>query len=516
MNSQKHRPRGYKGNGDRYLPTIERELKRFLTNIRHELKYNTLRLSNKEWAELAGVLVEFMEDIHNDIGIWKSLEQYQLEFFKTPLPMFLPPNEELAPQKLNEYRLCYLLWVLYHELKPDLVLAPTHQDLHHLAGQVNNFLARKFAKLPQGSGVMQFLSQPNRFGWDVKQKLVWLGQHSYLFRHSFWNYVAANHGQLDIGTIDDFICQETTGWSGLGVIDILAATLDLTSEQRATLRSWYERHTTFYRILSIKKSHLEVKNLINDQSYRIRMDHPGSSFRAGQIVFGSLVPWEGDWYWSGEQKLYQDVSENAIQEIKQTFVQKMPGVAYRFCRQEAERARQSVDHLYREFVKYHGDDLVVYPDGRSMAADMQELTRRHNEALTNKGAVEKLANRDFSSLSPSASLPSELIEQDNGLAVYFNAGEGQEIIISFNDVASGLKKRGQNLTEDETEAIYALMNSDAISPDFVRRLVKQHGHESIAAAFLIDSGKHKTYLEYLLRRYKGHFYRNRYPQITLI
>jgi len=516
MDSQKHRPRGYKGKGDRYLPRIERELKRLLIKTQRELRYDTLGLSNKEWAELAAVLVEFMEDIHNDIGIWKSLEQYQLEFFKTPLPLFILPNEEVAPQKLNEYRLCYLLWVLYHEFKPDLVLAPTHQDLHHLAGQVNDFLARKFTKVPQESGAKQFLSQPNRFGWDVKQKLVWLGQHSYLFRRSFWNYVATNDGQLDIGTIDDFICQETTGWSGLGVIDILASTLDLTSEQQVTLRSWYERHMAYYRILSIKKSHLEVKNLINDQSYQIRMDNPGSSFRVGQVVFGSLVPWEDDWIWSGEQKLYQDLPAKVIQEIKQTFVQKMPGIAYRYCRREAERARQSVDRLYEEFVKYHGYDLVVYPDGRSMAADMRELYRRHNEALTDEGAAEKPANRDFSSLSPSASLPSELIDQDDGLAVYFNADEGQEIMTGFNDVVSGLKKRGQNLTEDETEAIYGLMNSDAISPDFVWRLVEQHGHESIAAAFLIDSGKHKTYLDYLLRRYKGHFYRNRYPQITLI
>jgi hypothetical protein len=475
-----------------------------------------LRLSNKEWSDLAGVLVEFREDIHNDIGIWKSLEQYQLEFFATPLPLFIRPHEAVDPQRLNEYRLGYLLWVLYHEFKPDLVLASTHQDLRYLAGQADVFLARQFAKVPRESGVKQFLSQPDHFGWEVKRKLVWLGQRSYLFRHSFWNYIAANGGQPDIGTIDDFICQETTGWSGLGVIDILAATLDLTSEQRATLRSWYERHVAYYRILSVQKSHLEVKNLINDQPYHIRMDEPGSPFKVGQVVFGSLVPWQGEWYWSGEQQLYQDVSVKVIQEIKQTFVQKMPTIAYRYCRQEAARARESVGRLYREFVAYHGDDLVVYPDGRSMAADIQELYRRHNEALTSEAAAGVRAKRNLSSLSLSASLPPELIEQEDGLAVYFNAGEGQEIMTGFNDVVSGLKKRGQDLTEDETEAIYALLNSDAISPDFVLRLVKEYGDESIAAAFLIDRRDDKTYLDYLLRRYKGHFYRNRYPQITLI
>jgi hypothetical protein len=165
----------------------------------------------------------------------------------------------------------------------------------------------------------------------------------------------------------------------------------------------------------------------------------------------------------------------------------MPSIAYRYCHHEAARSRESVDRLYREFVKYHGDDLVVYPDGPSMAADIQELYRRHNEVLAGEASAEVLAKRDLSSLSPGASLPPELLEQEDGLAVYFNAGEGQEIMTGFNDVVSGLKKRGQDLTEDETEAIYALLNSDAISPDFVRRLVKEYGDESIAAAFLIDS-----------------------------
>jgi hypothetical protein len=164
MKSQGYRPRGYIGAGDRYLPRIERELRRFLIKAQSELRYDTLRLSPKEWADLAGVLVEFMEDIHNDIGLWRSLEQYQREFFDTPLPLFLPPQEEPDPQRLNEYRFGYLLWGLYHELKPDLILAPTHQDLRHLAAQVGDFLTKQFARVPRESGVKQFLAQPNQIG----------------------------------------------------------------------------------------------------------------------------------------------------------------------------------------------------------------------------------------------------------------------------------------------------------------------------------------------------------------
>jgi hypothetical protein len=516
MQFQLHRPRAYAGAGDRYLPSIVRDLKQFLINAQAELADDGLRLSAKEMDDLAEVLVEFAEDIHYDIGLWRSLEQYQLEFFDTPLPLCLRPNQEIEPRKLNEYRLRYLLWVLYPELKPDLILAPTHQDVHRLAAQVADFLDRQFAAVPRGSGIQQFLSQPNRLGWDVKRKLVWMGQHSYLFRPCFRNYIQDHGGQPDIGTIDDFICQETTTWSGLGVIDILAATLDISAEQRATLRNWYERHLAYYRILSITKSHLKVKNLINDQFYQVRMEDPGATFKKGQVVAGSLLPWNGDWYWSGRQSVYDDLPSEAIQEIQQTFLGKMPTIAYRYCNRQAEAARETVDRHHREFVEYHGDDLAIYPDGLSMAADMQRLYRLHNEAMLAEMPAEVRAQHDLPSLSPDSPYPPELLECETGVGVYFNAGEGPEMMTGFNEVISGLKKRGQDLTEDETDAIYELMTSDAISPAFVQRLVEDYGAESIAATFLMRDYDDKTYLSYLLRKYKGHFFRNRYPQIGFV
>jgi hypothetical protein len=467
-------------------------------------------------TDLAGVLVEFWEDIHNDIGLWKALEQYQIEFFNTPLPLFLRPNEEVDPQNLNEYRIRYLLWGLYPELEPDLILAPTHQDLHQLAGQIADFLTKRFAKVPQGSGIKQFLAEPNQFGWDVKKKLVWLGQHSYLFRYSFWNYIEAHGGQLNISVIDDFICQETTHWSGLGAIDILAATLDISSEQQVELRSWYERHLAYYHILSVAKFHLKVQNLINDQPYTIRMEDPQALFKAGQVVVGSLVPWQGEWYWSGQQSIYNELPPETVKEVKQTFFQKMSAIAYRYCKPQAEAARETVDRHYQEFVKYHGDELAIYPDGLSMAASMQKFYRLQNEARFNELTEELKANHKLSSAKPEMPYPHELIENEKGIGVYFKAGEGTEIMSGFNDVIRGLKKKGQDLSEDERDALYAFMTLDTISPEFVQRLVTEYGDESIAATFLIRDPDDKTFLPYLLRRHKGHFFKNRYPQISFV
>jgi hypothetical protein len=43
-------------------------------------------------------------------------------------------------------------------------------------------LVAAFRQQPKDSGVARFLQTPNRRGWDIKRKLVWAGQHSYLFR----------------------------------------------------------------------------------------------------------------------------------------------------------------------------------------------------------------------------------------------------------------------------------------------------------------------------------------------
>ena len=60
------------------------------------------------------------------------------------------------------------------------------------------------------------------------------------------------------------------------------------------------------------------------------------------------------------------------------------------------------------------------------------------------------------------------MESENGIGIYFNPDEGQEIMVEFNDVINGLKKKGLTLNEDEMESIRGLLFADAISPKFVK------------------------------------------------
>jgi hypothetical protein len=52
-----------------------------------------------------------------------------------------------------------------------------------------------------------------------------------------------------------------------------------------------------------------------------------------------------------------------------------------------------------------------------MVADIQELYRRHNETLAGEVGAAVSAKSNLSPPSPPASLPPELLEQEDGLAV---------------------------------------------------------------------------------------------------
>jgi hypothetical protein len=200
-----------------------------------------------------------------------------------------------------------------------------------------------------------------------------MGQHSYLFRLPCAHYVRDHGGTADIPTLDDFLCQETTHWSGLGVIDILAATLDITNSQRHDLRSWYERHMAYFRVVSLREPFMDVINLLNEQPYTIHVGTIDDQFQREDVVFGGLVPWDGVWYWSGVQQRYAHVTDEVMQQIKRDFPLHASQVVYRYCDALAEKTRTIVHKHYQQFVDYYGTDLVTYPDGKTMAEDLHKF-----------------------------------------------------------------------------------------------------------------------------------------------
>lgn len=511
---KQYRPDNHHGEGDDNLASLAKDLFKVLKTAQKSFCYDSLRLDKSELVALTEILVEFGEDIHNNIGIWKAYEQYNRSFFGVRLP-FAPSDH--GGHRITVDRIRHLLWVLYPELIPGLVLSPRHEDLEAMAQTVQLFLAMAFASVPKESGVKTFLNTPNDMGGQVKRKLIWLGTKSYMFRLMCGRYLAEeNHGRLDIGYVDDFICQECTRWSGLGVIDILAGTLKLSAADRRSLRSWYERHASFYRIQAVSDVCLDVLNVINDQPYRIRVDISDHPFRPGHLVFGSLMSWRNEWYWSGKQQQWDSMAGMDVNALRDSMKRNSSQIVCRFWKEYETQVRERNETIYKAALAYNGKDLVVYPDGLAMAADWQKEMRQSWESRSPEDVQDVIRRHGLTKGRPDMNIPPDLLQHKNGIGVYLHPVEGKEIMCEFRPLIAGMKRRGNNLTEDQQDAIQQFVTIDGISPAFVKRIIDEYGTESVKAVFRMSDNPPEYWLEYLLRRYKGSYYRKRYPSVSVI
>jgi hypothetical protein len=510
-----NRPKGFPNKEAKFLIPLINEIEKLIANTQNLYLYDSIKLNKKQRQVLSTLIIEFAEDLHNDIGLWNSVEYYNKQLFNTPLPLFVNSENEIH-QVFDVNRIKYFIYTILYEFEQDLIISAKHKDLDLLTNTISTFLSDKFQNVPHISSIKDFLSQPNDLGWDVKQKLVWVGTNSYLFKLSFFRYVIENNkGIIDIPVVDDYICQENTIWSGLGVIDILAKTLDLSATNANDVKSWYERYVSYYRVLSSAENKLTLENVINKTQYAVRSTiDQNKAFNVNDIIIGGIVPYGDYWYWSGVQRNGGPLEKNVIDELKNDFIRKSSRIVYRYDKQLLAKAKESLEKHYKEFIAFFGSDLVIFKDGLSMAAALQKKDREKYESLPKNQLAAHLKKYDLKNPFPVMDLPDDVINSENGIGVFFNSAEGIEIMLGFDDLVSGFKKEGKDLTEEECDSIKRFITSDAISPNYVYKMIERYQAKSINVSFLLNTEMNT--IDYLLHKYKGHYFRNRYPEITLL
>ncbi|MGK0186175.1 MAG: hypothetical protein ACI9R3_001958 [Verrucomicrobiales bacterium] len=103
------RPRRFSGRGDKYLGDIAGDLRRCLEKVQDEFSSPLRLLDREDLIPLAVVLVEFAEDIHCDLGIWRALETWQCETLGSPLPLFVERGDSEPLVAFDSRRIRYLL-----------------------------------------------------------------------------------------------------------------------------------------------------------------------------------------------------------------------------------------------------------------------------------------------------------------------------------------------------------------------------------------------------------------------
>ena len=180
-------------------------------------------------------------------------------------------------------------------------------------------------------------------------------------------------------------------------------------------------------------------NLVSDQPYRIRINMKQHPFKAGQLVFGSLVPWRGEWYWSGEQQFWDDASRVDVDDLKQDMKRRSPQIVCRYWKEYETQVRQRASDLHARMMTYYGKDLITYPDGLSMAADWQKEFRSYWESAPQHEVQEVIEKHGLKEGRTNMNCPKDLLEHTGGLGVFLNPDEGKEIMTHFVSLVTGFR-----------------------------------------------------------------------------
>jgi len=200
--------------------------------------------------------------------------------------------------------------------------------------------------------------------------------------------------------------------------------------------------------------------------------------------------------------------------MKRDFFSKNSTVAYRYCPDRAQRAHDIAAEHFADFVRFHGSDLAVFPDGLSAAAAEQKRMRIFSEKKAGKDLKKILKKYGMERPAQSMGLPNGFIESGKGVAVFYHEGEGTEMIEGYDTLLRALGNRKDPLSDKEKEILQAFIEEDTISPAFVRRVIRDAGSAGIERLYCLSDSEEG--MEYLLRRFKGLYYRKRYPCISLL
>ena len=258
---------------------------------------------------------------------------------------------------------------------------------------------------------------------------------------------------------------------------------------------------------------LAAYNLISREDYSIRMETSNCPFLAGAIVFGSLIQWRGEWYWSGEQRIVKDLTEAEQEELRNDMLQGQPELALRYCPKELAEAQEANRKTFEKFLRSNGDDLAILPDGEKLGALRLVRLDKGVPSMEPGWAEGTGAQQRPPAEVLASSLPWKDPNLVGGIALFSSAERGLEVCPGINLIISALKKKGASLSVSEREALERLMVDPTISPAFVRRLAREYGQESWLSAYQLGHLPVEQALAFLLRCHKGHFYRPYYPSL---
>ncbi len=481
------------------------ELLKLITALEKQFKTDVFSFLNKQMRyEYALIILEFAEDLHKDAKFWSVVEEHNIALFDTPLPFFLKAGERIK-SVFDVNRFKFFLYNMQMYPYQISTYSPNNPDLDLFARKIAEFCENFFKTVPLNTLLrsIEDLSEVNYF--DIQFNLKILSGNLYLFRGLFsrMNEENINDKKADFSLLSEqYVFEKTTTWSGLGVIDVFLSKNKLTENLQKDVRSWNKRITSYFVVKSFQNDLIIFQNLLNNEEYSVLKSCFEYNFQKDDLIYGQIAPFDGYYYFTHSPEFVDENDNNKIAEIVNVFAEENIELNLRSNKTKLQTIYDELKQANVRFVEFFQNDWI-YVDNFT---DLNQIEKQFGDYLADNKNVYSEEDKLFEETNSS-----DNSKLDDTICVFFNPHFGLEALTNFDLFKSGMEKKGKNLTNDETLNILSVIAMGSISPEFILRAVKEFGDESIARVFSINKEETPDYLPFLLRKFKGNHFKERYP-----
>lgn len=473
-------------------------------------------ISKGDIKELAYMISGYCEDIINNIGIWKALENKHKELYRTPLPLIISKEENYSSNQINEEAIRFIIWnyfVFY--LKIPFQIVGDIYSLIFFSTNIHQLLIGDVDNSPISNKWNDFFSIKDEEFLMVKEKLKWFAEDSYLFHISFSNYLKTNQTKNDdiIEIEETFIFKVPTFWSGLLALDIYSEIVITDNKIRKDIKNWSKKNVGFFKVLNITSSNIIFLNLINNKEYEIKkQDFVVINFSENAISLEGFQYFRNRWHLSGKMYFYGEVPSSDLEKMLHEFRMTLYKDIYLYDEKIRKIALESNINMREKFIKTFGSDFVLFKSGKEMHQKYKEYMKKIM-AETPKNKLKKM--KQLTGKETYDTFPTELSDE-NDVGIYFDDKIGMNILVDISAFISILQKSPKDISPFEKDFIVDYISADSIPSCLLLYLKKKYSFNILESTFGIKGLNNNENFLYFLRSFKPENFSLQFPYISIV
>lgn len=474
-----------------------------------DVELRDLGIENEDLINFSCILTSHLEDIVNEIGIWKSFIRHNYDLYGYYLPFYHTENYEPGEIHVEDYQ--YLIWhwltaMMGALVSPDslLIIALGEEIYNYLNGEMEDAYVtdvyKDYFRIPDD---IHFFELKSRMKWFAFDNYLpgGIDFHDLLMSEitetlvEYPNIVELDFMKFKYSLEEKFVFNKATSFSALTIPEWFVRVIDCSDEMRTQIGKLNERVEDTFIYQGDNESHwkfIHLNSVIEIEIVKESVELGTQKLVEGDIYFFQTLKWKDEWWVSGIIFKIGDIRDSSIENKLSS---QTP--FYLYSSDDQEMLYNSLQSMEDSFASYFGQSLVLFDSEKELQQAMDKfiLFMRDIE-ITEKGnkrekpssiSITKKWGKSFD----------ELTDLSRAVALTVVPNLGIQVSEDIPHIISLLVNN--NLTQKEKGELFHLLLDGTINPFTTRSLLKSFPTKNIQMPIETSGISALDYVEFFMR-----------------